>query len=53
MYDVVVMYLSSTLTFSQLNEESDSDDLHHIVRLLDHFIHKNHLCLAFEVVCHT
>lgn len=29
---------------------SDPDDTHHIVRLLSHFEHRNHLCLVFELL---
>lgn len=28
----------------------DPDDSHHIVRLLSHFEHRNHLCLVFELL---
>ncbi|GJJ06324.1 hypothetical protein Clacol_000515 [Clathrus columnatus] len=31
-----------------LNNEYDPHDEHHILRLRDSFIHKNHLCLVFE-----
>jgi dual specificity protein kinase YAK1 len=36
------------LTVSQLNNDFDPHDEHHILRLRDSFIHKNHLCLVFE-----
>ena len=32
----------------QLNNEYDPNDEHHILRLRDSFIHRNHLCLVFE-----
>lgn len=31
-----------------LNGRCDPDDAHHLVRLLDAFLHKRHLCLVFE-----
>lgn len=34
----------------QLNKEHDPDDEHHILRLRDSFIHRNHLCLVFELL---
>ncbi|KAH8555569.1 hypothetical protein BGW37DRAFT_435116 [Umbelopsis sp. PMI_123] len=33
-----------------LNERYDKMDKHHILRLKDTFIHKKHLCLAFELL---
>ncbi|KAI7831761.1 hypothetical protein BC939DRAFT_149344 [Gamsiella multidivaricata] len=33
-----------------LNERYDVDDRHHILRLRDTFIHRRHLCLAFELL---
>eukprot|EP00245_Coleochaete_scutata_P010368 TRINITY_DN3616_c1_g1_i1.p1 TRINITY_DN3616_c1_g1~~TRINITY_DN3616_c1_g1_i1.p1 ORF type:complete len:1063 (+),score=171.96 TRINITY_DN3616_c1_g1_i1:66-3254(+) len=36
-----------------LNEKHDPHDKHHIVRLLDHFNHENHLCLVFELLTHN
>eukprot|EP00474_Spongospora_subterranea_P009754 CRZ10212.1 hypothetical protein [Spongospora subterranea] len=33
-----------------LNDQFDPKDEHHIVRLQDNFMFKNHLCLAFEVL---
>jgi len=33
---------------SQLNREYDPNDIHHILRMLDSFTHKSHLCLVFE-----
>jgi dual specificity protein kinase YAK1 len=32
----------------QLNTEADKNDEHHLLRMLDSFIHHNHLCLVFE-----
>ncbi|KAG8890425.1 dual specificity protein kinase yak1 [Tulasnella sp. 332] len=34
----------------QLNDKWDVDDQHHILRLKETFIHKNHLCLVFELL---
>jgi dual specificity protein kinase YAK1 len=33
-----------------LNSISDPDDEHNILRLKEHFMHKNHLCLVFELL---
>ena len=33
-----------------LNNQFDNDDNHHILRLLDQFIHCKHLCLVFELL---
>ncbi|KAL6300442.1 kinase-like domain-containing protein [Sparassis latifolia] len=33
-----------------LNSQCDPHDEHHILRLRDSFIHKNHLCLVFELL---
>ncbi|KAL5523690.1 hypothetical protein ACEPAG_7863 [Sanghuangporus baumii] len=33
-----------------LNNQCDPQDEHHILRLRDSFIHKNHLCLVFELL---
>jgi dual specificity protein kinase YAK1 len=33
-----------------LNTKCDERDEHHIVRMLDHFVHKSHLCIVFEVL---
>ncbi|KAF0349434.1 protein kinase [Gigaspora margarita] len=33
-----------------LNQTWDSQDQHHILRLLDTFIHRRHLCLVFELL---
>lgn len=35
---------------AQLNNQCDPHDEHHILRLRDSFIHKNHLCLVFELL---
>lgn len=35
---------------SQLNNKYDKNDDHHLLRLKDTFIHKQHLCLAFELL---
>src|SRR5882762_8247938 len=36
--------------FLQLNSSCDPNDEHHILRLRDSFIHRNHLCLVFELL---
>ena len=33
-----------------LNTQYDPDDKHHMLRLLDHFTYKHHLCLVFELL---
>lgn len=33
-----------------LNKNCDPEDEHHLLRLRDSFIHKNHLCLVFELL---
>ncbi|EJD42681.1 kinase-like protein [Auricularia subglabra TFB-10046 SS5] len=33
-----------------LNKQLDPNDEHHILRMLDHFVHKGHLCLVFELL---
>lgn len=35
---------------SQLNTKLDKNDDHHILRLKDTFIHRQHLCLVFELL---
>lgn len=32
----------------QLNNQYDPNDQHHILRMHESFIHRNHLCLVFE-----
>jgi hypothetical protein len=32
-----------------LNTKCDSRDEHHLVRMMDHFVHRSHLCIVFEV----
>lgn len=34
----------------QLNSKYDKNDEHHLLRLKDTFIHRQHLCLAFELL---
>ncbi|KAK1305845.1 Serine/threonine-protein kinase AFC3 [Acorus calamus] len=34
----------------RLNHQFGPDDTHHIVRMLDHFIFKDHLCISFEML---
>jgi len=44
-------HLSALLTqVFQLNNQCDPHDEHHILRLGDSFIHRNHLCLVFELL---
>ena len=38
------------LTVSQLNSKLDKNDDHHLLRLKDTFIHRQHLCLVFELL---
>lgn len=35
---------------SQLNKQMDKNDDHHLLRLKDTFIHRQHLCLVFELL---
>ncbi len=30
--------------------DADPDDKRHVVRLLGHFMHRNHLCMVFEAL---
>jgi dual specificity protein kinase YAK1 len=38
------------LTDIQLNKQMDKNDDHHLLRLKDTFIHRQHLCLVFELL---
>lgn len=38
------------LNIIQLNNQHDPRDEHHILRMRDHFVHKSHLCLVFELL---
>ena len=38
------------LTTEQLNKQMDKNDDHHLLRLKDTFIHRQHLCLVFELL---
>lgn len=38
------------LTSPQLNSRYDKNDDHHLLRLKDTFIHRQHLCLVFELL---
>jgi dual specificity protein kinase YAK1 len=49
-YQQAIMEVS---LLSMLNERFDPDDQHHIVRMLDFFPWKNHLCIAFEMLGHN
>lgn len=42
--------LPTALFTLQLNDKYDKDDRHHILRLIDTFIHRRHLCLVFELL---
>ena len=35
---------------AQLNEQHDAHDQRHVVRMHDYLIHRQHLCLVFEVL---
>jgi dual specificity protein kinase YAK1 len=35
---------------NQLNKQMDKNDDHHLLRLKDTFIHRQHLCLVFELL---
>lgn len=39
-----------TLTLLKLNGKLDKNDDHHLLRLKDTFIHRQHLCLVFELL---
>ncbi|CDK25453.1 unnamed protein product [Kuraishia capsulata CBS 1993] len=47
-------FLNQSLTevsiLEHLNKKVDPEDQHHFLRLKDKFIHKNHLCLVFELL---
>jgi len=47
-------YYNQALTeiriLTTLNNEFDRHDQHHMLRLLDHFTYKHHLCLVFELL---
>lgn len=40
----------TALTELQLNKQMDKNDDHHLLRLKDTFIHRQHLCLVFELL---
>lgn len=42
-----ILYANSSL---QLNTKLDKNDDHHLLRLKDTFIHRQHLCLVFELL---
>lgn len=46
---VRLLYFLS-LHFCQLNSKLDKNDDHHLLRLKDTFIHRQHLCLVFELL---
>ena len=53
--DLVCLHLSAgqacrELTTEQLNKQMDKNDDHHLLRLKDTFIHRQHLCLVFELL---
>lgn len=47
-------YLNQSITEAKilelLNTKIDPDNKHHILRMYDSFVHKNHLCLVFELL---
>lgn len=43
-------HLCRMLTTKQLNKQMDKNDDHHLLRLKDTFIHRQHLCLVFELL---
>eukprot|EP01103_Thecamoeba_quadrilineata_P007890 TRINITY_DN17711_c0_g1_i1.p1 TRINITY_DN17711_c0_g1~~TRINITY_DN17711_c0_g1_i1.p1 ORF type:complete len:731 (-),score=93.75 TRINITY_DN17711_c0_g1_i1:241-2433(-) len=42
--------LMETKILEPLNKQYDPDDKHHIVRMIEFFIFRNHLCLVFELL---
>ena len=46
----VSFWISTNIQITQLNSKYDKNDDHHLLRLKDTFIHKQHLCLAFELL---
>lgn len=42
--------ISAYSSSQQLNSRYDKNDDHHLLRLKDTFIHRQHLCLAFELL---
>lgn len=45
-----MVLITHTHTHLQLNSKYDKNDDHHLLRLKDTFIHRQHLCLAFELL---
>ncbi|CAL9731825.1 dual specificity protein kinase Yak1p [Monosporozyma unispora] len=47
-------YLNQSITEAKilelLNTKIDPDNKHHFLRMFDSFVHKNHLCLVFELL---
>jgi serine/threonine protein kinase len=43
-------YLTTNANKLQLNKQMDKNDDHHLLRLKDTFIHRQHLCLVFELL---
>lgn len=41
---------SEPCSYLQLNNKFDKNDDHHLLRLKDTFIHRQHLCLVFELL---
>ena len=47
----LIVHLSTTnIDVPQLNGKLDKNDDHHLLRLKDTFIHRQHLCLVFELL---
>ena len=50
MLDSRSIILRHLLTVPKLNGKLDKNDDHHLLRLKDTFIHRQHLCLVFELL---
>ncbi|KAI8821681.1 kinase-like domain-containing protein [Fimicolochytrium jonesii] len=42
--------LMEVAILEMLNRKFDPNDSHHIVRMVDHFVHFSHLCIVFEIM---
>ena len=47
---VILVSTSYAKSSVQLNQKLDKNDDHHLLRLKDTFIHRQHLCLVFELL---
>ena len=43
-------FLEGKFSWMQLNEKYDPEDKNHIVRVVEHFVHQEHLCIVFEML---